>query len=223
MTRMLASVTDAAELETAIGAGADIVDLKDPSRGALGALPADQIRFLVDQVAGRRPVSATVGDLPPDTALVASAMRATAATGVDYVKVGFFSGEHLRPCLHAIGELAAERRVVAVLFADCAPPLDDLTPFSEAGLAGVMLDTADKRRGHLLAHATLPQLRRFVAQARSLGLLCGLAGSLRPQDIASLLPLAPDYLGFRGALCLGAHRAQRLDAGRTRAVRQAIG
>ena len=223
MTRMLASVTDAEEAETAIGAGADIIDLKDPGRGALGALPPERIRSLVDRIAGRRPVSATVGDLPPDAALLSKAIRGTAATGVDYVKVGFFSSANLQPCLHAISELTAVQPVVAVLFADRSPPLNDLTPFSEAGFAGVMLDTADKRRGHLLAHATVPQLRGFVDQARSIGLLSGLAGSLRPEDVASLLPLSPAYLGFRGALCLGARREQRLDAGRIRIVRQAMG
>lgn len=223
MTRMLASVTDVEEAETAISAGADIIDLKDPARGALGALPLARIRSLVEHVAGRRPVSATIGDLPPDVALLTEAIRRTAATGVDYVKAGFFSGANLRPCLDALSGLAAQQPVVAVLFADRSPPLEDLAPFAQAGLTGVMLDTADKRRGHLLDHATPAQLGRFIEQAGSHGLLSGLAGSLRPQDIASLLPLAPDYLGFRGALCLGGLRDQRLDADRTRLVRQAIG
>jgi dihydroneopterin aldolase len=222
MTRLLASVTDADEAETAVSAGADIIDLKDPARGALGALPLERIRSLVEHVAGRRPVSATIGDLPAEAAVLTKAIRQTAATGVDYVKAGFFSAAHLRTCLDAISGLAAQRLVVAVLFADRCPPLDDLAPFARAGLTGVMLDTADKRRGHLLDHATLAQLHRFVEQARSLGLLSGLAGSLRQQDIASLLPLGPDYLGFRGALCAGARREQRLDADRLRAVRRAI-
>ncbi len=40
MTLFLASVRDAAEAEIAIGAGADIVDLKDPGQqGALGGAP----------------------------------------------------------------------------------------------------------------------------------------------------------------------------------------
>ena len=222
MIRMLASVTDAEETETAIGAGADIIDLKDPGRGALGALPRDRIRSLVDQIAGRRPVSATVGDLPPDAAVLTEAIRGIAATGVDYVKVGFFSRVNLEPCLDAIGELTAEQPVVAVLFADRSPPLHDLTPFLKAGLAGVMLDTAEKRRGDLLAHTTLPQLRAFVTQARSIGLLSGLAGALRLEHVASLLPLNPDYLGFRGALCRGASREQRLVAERVSAIRHAI-
>lgn len=223
MTRMLASVTDMEEAENAISAGADIIDLKDPGRGALGALPLERIRSLVERIAGRRPVSATIGDLPADAAVLTEAIHQTATTGVDYVKAGFFSEAALQSCLEVIRALTAQTAVVAVLFADRFPPPDDLAPFAQAGLAGVMLDTADKGRGHLLDHATLAQLGRFVERAGSHGLLSGLAGSLRQQDIATLLPLGPDYLGFRGALCLGGLRDQRLDAARTRIVRQAIG
>jgi dihydroneopterin aldolase len=222
MTRLLASVTDCPEAETAIAAGADIIDLKDPSRGALGALPLDAIRSIVQQVAGRRPVSATIGDLPSDPGLMTDAIRATAATRVDYVKVGFFTTENLGDCQRAIAPLSRGRSVVAVLFADLSPPLEDLAGFAGAGFAGVMLDTADKSRGGLTAHASLGDLRAFVDQARALGLLCGLAGALRIDDIPALLGLAPDYLGFRGALCRSDQRQERVDPLRLLAVRRAI-
>ena len=51
------------EAETVLGAGADIIDLKDPGRGTLGALDLDAIWAFVSHVDGRVPVSATVGDL----------------------------------------------------------------------------------------------------------------------------------------------------------------
>ncbi len=54
MTLFLASVRDAAEAEMAIGAGADIIDLKDPGQGALGALAPDTIAACVRRVAGTR-------------------------------------------------------------------------------------------------------------------------------------------------------------------------
>ncbi len=109
MTRLLASVTDCTEAEAAIAGGADIIDLKDPSRGVLGALPLDAIRSIVQRVAGRRPVSATIGDLPSDPGLMTDAIRATAATGVDYVKVGFFTTVNLADCLRAIAPLTRDR------------------------------------------------------------------------------------------------------------------
>jgi dihydroneopterin aldolase len=176
----------------------------------------------VDQIAGRRPVSATVGDLPDDPAILSEAVRATGATGVDYVKVGFFSYGRLDSCLRTISGLTPRQAVVAVLFADRAPPLDALPRFAASGFAGVMLDTADKRTGRLLDHASPKALGRFVTEARALGLLCGLAGSLRLEDVPVLLPLGPDYLGFRGALCRDSQRCQRLDRDRLLAVREAL-
>ncbi|MGB8549761.1 MAG: (5-formylfuran-3-yl)methyl phosphate synthase, partial [Xanthobacteraceae bacterium] len=48
---MLASVTGAEEAEIALEHGADIIDLKDPSEGALRALPLDLVRAAVAAVA----------------------------------------------------------------------------------------------------------------------------------------------------------------------------
>lgn len=222
LTRLLASVTNSTEAELAIRGGADLIDLKDPARGALGALPLDQILAVRSAVAGRCPVSATIGDLPPDPALTGELIRATAATGVDYVKVGLFSPQHIAACLPAITALTPRCAIVAVLFADRAPDLRDLTAFVAAGCAGVMLDTADKSGGRLLDHLELRHLSAFVAQTRKLGLLCGLAGSLRLAEIPTLMPLAPDYLGFRGALCREGRRDQILDPDRLRSVCQAV-
>jgi (5-formylfuran-3-yl)methyl phosphate synthase len=85
-----------------------------------------------------------------------------------------------------------------------------------------MLDTADKRRGGLRAHRGEPQLKEFVTAAREKSLWCGLAGSLKLADIDALLPLAPDYLGFRGALCDGERRTAQLDRDAFVTVRRAI-
>ncbi len=222
-TRLLASVTGPEEAELAIRGGVDLVDLKDPASGALGALPIRTIRAILDRVASRAQTSATIGDLPADPGLVLDGIRATAASGVDYVKIGFFSEAHVRACLPAVADLARSISIVAVLFADRSPSIADLTPFARAGCTGVMLDTADKGSGRLLDCLTRETLAAFVRQAQGLRLLCGLAGSLRLGDIPVLLPLGPDYLGFRGALCDSGQRARTLDPERLRAVREAIG
>jgi (5-formylfuran-3-yl)methyl phosphate synthase len=222
MTRLLASATNLDEAAVALGLGADIIDLKDPSRGALGGLPVGVIRSIVGRVAGRRPVSATVGDLPADPDLLVRAVHAVGDTGVDYVKVGLFSPRDLEDFLLAMSRLAPRHALIAVLFADRTPPLERLERFAAAGTRGIMLDTADKTGGSLLNHVSLARLERFVSSARSLSLLSGLAGSLRLGDIPLLLPLSPDYLGFRGALCRGTERTLRLDPDRFGAVRRAV-
>ena len=84
--RLLVSVRDGTEAEAACAAGADLVDAKDPHRGALGALDPDVVRAMVARVAGRAITSAVAGEPDGPDALAAS-VATLAATGVDYVKV----------------------------------------------------------------------------------------------------------------------------------------
>jgi dihydroneopterin aldolase len=222
MTGFLASVTSAAEAEIVLSASADIIDLKDPRRGALGALPSAAIGEAVRAVAGRRTVSATAGDLPMQPRLVADAVARIAQLGVDIVKVGLFPGSDPLACIAALAREAARgTRIVAVLFADRAPDFAVIDRLREAGFAGAMLDTADKTAGGLRRHLGDAVLGAFVERVSRCGMLSGLAGSLGLADIAPLARHAPDYLGFRGALCKDG-RTSTLDRDRVRAVRAAI-
>lgn len=223
MTAMLASVTGPEEAEIAIAGGADIVDLKDPANGVLGALPVARVAETVARIAGVRPTSAVVGVFPNGDADAASAVDAVAATGVDYIKVGFLPDADVGMAARALAGSARGKRLVAVLFADLEKEPDRLiTALAEAGFAGVMVDTADKSGGRLLAHIDIAQLATFVGAARNQGLLVGLAGGLEEPDVPRLLPLEPDFLGFRGVLCATHDRRARLDLDAVRAIRALI-
>jgi uncharacterized protein (UPF0264 family) len=217
----LASVASLEEAAQALELGADILDLKQPALGALGAWPIPAVAAAVQRFGGSVPLSATIGDVPALAEVVAPRVRATAATGVDFVKIGLFAGADHRACIEALVPAAAEARLVAVLMADEAPELDLLAPLAAAGFAGAMLDTADKARGGLRRHLDTATLSAFVGIARRHGLLCGLAGSLTRDDIDPLARLAPDYLGFRGALC-GGDRKAGLDRASFQGVRAAL-
>lgn len=218
---LLASVADLAEVELALP-HADLIDLKNPARGALGAWPIAHIAEAVRLIGGRRPVSATVGDLPPEREALAAAARATAAAGVDIVKLGFFPGGDHHRLAHDLAPVASSGiALVAVLMVDHDPDHGIVSALAAAGFQGVMLDTADKAAGSLLQHRTPAKLAEFVATARARSLLTGLAGSLRLGDVAALAPLGPDFLGFRGALCEQG-RTAALDPVRLLAVRAAI-
>jgi (5-formylfuran-3-yl)methyl phosphate synthase len=219
VTRMLASVATQGEVAQALALGADLIDLKDPGRGALGAWPLDAIPAVVRLVGGRKPVSATIGDLPMRPMLLAEAAERTAGTGIDIVKVGFFPGGDRAGCIEALGGLARRGvQLVAVLFADRERDLSLVPALAAAGFHGVMLDTADKRAGGLRDHLDDAELDRFVRLGRRSGLLTGLAGSLGLDDVAPLAVLRPDYLGFRGALCRGAERMAGLEPAAFQAI-----
>jgi dihydroneopterin aldolase len=219
---MLASVTGPAEAVLALAGGADLIDLKDPGRGALGAVSPAVVRDTVAVVSGRRPVSAVTGDLPMQPDIVFSAALAMAEAGAEYVKCGVFPGGQPQACVRALAGLANRAKLVAVLFADLEPDFGILPLLAECGFAGAMLDTARKGEGRLLDRMAMPNLRGFVEKCRALGLITGLAGALEAPDVPRLLVLAPDFLGFRGALCGVGGRAGASDPVAVAAIRALI-
>ena len=223
MTAMLASVRTLDEALFALEAGADFIDLKEPSQGALGALDHAAVRVCVQAIGGRRPLSATIGDLPSmDPQEMTGAVERMAVTGVDYIKIGFFAHPKAFDCARALETLARKTRLVAVMFADEPYDLALVEALAEAGFAGAMLDTAHKTGKSLRDWREDRELQQFVNHASTYGLLTGLAGSLRREDVAPALAIGPDYLGFRGALCRNGDRVQILDQGAFTSIRGAI-
>jgi (5-formylfuran-3-yl)methyl phosphate synthase len=222
--RFLASVMSAPEALTALAAGAEIIDGKNPAAGALGALPHATVRAIVEAVGHTVPVSATIGDLPANPDVLCDAAIAMAATGIDLVKIGFFDGGDAKASIAALGRLELGRlhlgqtRLVGLLLADRNPDLNLVAAMADAGFAGVMLDTATKD-GRALPDVMAPsEISRFVDAARAVGLFVGLAGALRLEHIPIIAGLTPDVMGFRGALCSGKRREGSIEEGAVRAV-----
>ncbi len=222
MTLFLASVRNCHEAETACAQGADVIDLKEPNAGALGAVARATMIEAVRQIGGRVPVSATVGDLPMCPRTLPEAIQATAQCGVDFVKFGLFPGDGAEECLEALRPCARDTRLIVVLFADRLPEFDAVMAASRMGASGLMLDTVGKGHGSLLDHLSLEAIASMVGRAKTQGLSVGLAGSLKADHVARLLALSPDLLGFRGALCRGSVRSAALDRDACRHIRTLI-
>jgi uncharacterized protein (UPF0264 family) len=219
----LASVTGPVEARLAVAAGVDVIDCKDPRSGALGGLPVSVVRAVRAEVPRHVPVSATIGDLACEPDVIARPVSEVAATGADYVKIGLFPGSQLKAAIKTVGALdLGECRLVGVMLADREPDFALIKDMAAAGFAGVMLDTAGKVGRTLLECLSVERLREFVRAVHATGLFAGLAGSLRTDQIARLLTLEPDMLGFRGALCKESDRSAGFDADAIEKVRQAI-
>lgn len=202
MTGILASVNSLEETQLILNSAVDIIDLKQPNQGALGALPLNTVKQIVINVKNKKPVSATVGDLPMQADVVFNAVSAMANTGVDFIKIGLFPGGDWQSTLYKLSEISSlGYRLIAVLFADTHPDFSIINLLKESGFYGVMLDTMNKSNGSLIEVMPKSDIQQFVTAAKNAQLFCGLAGSLKQQDIPELLDLNADYLGFRGALC----------------------
>lgn len=221
--RLLVSVRTVHEALLAAGGGADFIDLKEPGQGALGGLPVVVIGQIVGALRAQHPglpISATIGDVPMlDLAEIQSRVLAVAACGVDFVKVGIQRGPGATALLAWLA--ACGHGVVPVFIADSGIDGARWRQALALPLAGVMIDTADKLAGSLFDVLAMPELAALLAQARAARRMVGLAGALRLPHLQSLRALAPDFAGFRSAVCEG-HRSGELSPVRLTALVQAL-
>jgi uncharacterized protein (UPF0264 family) len=214
MTRLLVSVRDVGEALSAAAAGADFIDLKEPHAGALGGLPLLTIHEIV--VALRRcgatqEISATIGDWAMQQRhAIVTRVRAVADCGVDYVKVGIAREPGAAAVLQALAD--CKHAVVPVFIADRGVDAQLLALACALPFPALMLDTADKLAGSLFDCMNEAALQRFVSQVRQAGRLAGLAGALRTEHLPRLRRLAPDFAGFRSAVCDGARTTTLMPA-----------
>lgn len=222
-TYFLASVSSLAEAQLAWAAGAEWLDLKQAAAGALGALDIAEIQRVVRWAQQLCPISVTLGDIPLQTEILIPLLQSRLGLGVNFIKIGLFPHPDMQTCLQALRAYSSnDTQFIAVLFADFAPDFTLLAKLAHFGFKGVMLDTADKTRGTLRTYLDDAQLQLFIQQAKQHRLMTGLAGSLRLEDIAGLLPLGADYLGFRGALCQQKRRTLTVDASQVAAIYREI-
>ena len=215
--KLLVSVRSVEEALQVAEGGADFIDLKEPGAGALGGLPVATIRTIVDALRRQGtslPISATIGDVPMcDLARIMACVAAVGACGVDYVKVGI---ERVPQALAVLDALArGGHAIVPVFIADKGLDASHVAHACKLGFPGVMADTADKLAGSLFDVLSMDELRRFVATVRGAGAMVGLAGALRAEHQPLLSQLAPDFAGFRTAVCAG-DRSSALDPRRLR-------
>lgn len=230
--RLLVSVTDHHEAAEALAGGADIIDAKDPSKGALGALGPEVWAKIWSACPPGAETSAALGDL--GASLTAPAAPGSRVGPPTYVKVGVGGFPDAGSALSALREFTADRfgsglpgraarlhgagpeesalgppsRLIVAGYADYerahTPPPAALPELAlAAGAGGCLLDTAIKDGSCLLDWIDPPRLRGFVEECHARGLLCALAGSLHTEHLSEVAPLCPDFIGVRGAACDG--------------------
>jgi hypothetical protein len=217
--RLLVSVLSGQEARRALDGGADIIDVKDPGEGALGAPSPRILGEVVREVAGAAPVSVALGDLPnlPHTAALAA--RGAAFSGADMVKLGLRGVRELddavalvRAVADAVGPSTA---VIAAAYGDAdaldppaLPPalLPELV--ERAAVSGALVDTFVKDGRSLYHWLSESELSDLIARTRTAGAIFGVAGQL---SRGQLRRVSADVVGVRSAICRGGERSAELD------------
>ncbi len=218
--KLLISPTDEQEALEAVAGGADIIDVKNPKEGALGASFPWVIKRIRAVTPKQLEVSCTLGDLPNLPGSVALAAFGAALTGVDYIKCSLYSAKTseeaiylLEKVVRAAKEANSSIKVAAAGFAD-ADRVGSVNPLLIPQIAHkakadvAMLDTAIKDGISLLTFIEEGRLKAFSDESHHYGLLTALAGSLRKENLPQLCELGADIIGVRGAACESGDRVK---------------
>lgn len=225
--QLLVSVRDPGEAVAAAAAGADIVDAKEPSNGALGSVAPATFEAIAASLPAGMPFSAALGEGGPDALL--AAIHATPALPHRH---GWFAKfaltvstpaealEAARACLAARCDTP---RLILARYADHG--LDNLDPWLHAAAAGgawgVLLDTVNKDGRSLLDVAGIPVLRQAASRARELGLRLALAGGLGARHLEAVTATGAHVVGVRGSACDNGRDGQ-LSAARVATLRASL-
>ncbi|MHA1732692.1 MAG: (5-formylfuran-3-yl)methyl phosphate synthase [Promethearchaeota archaeon] len=210
--KILVSVSSLGEVTAVIEGGAEILDVKNPNEGSLGAA----FPWLISEIKSLAPthaISVAIGDMPHLPGTAALAATGAAVLGVDYVKVGLRGARSkkeaiqlLRAVVRAVKDRNPRVNVVGACYADgpnygLFDPLDmpEVARLSKADVA--MIDTLSKNGQNLFDFLDLADLKVFNDESHSNGVLTALAGSLRVKHLQRLYEIGTDIVGFRGAVC----------------------
>lgn len=195
---------------------ADIIDVKKPSEGSLGANYPWVIREI--KSFAKKPVSAAIGDFDFKPGGAALTAYGAACAGADYIKIGLtFEGKEkaravISAVVKAVKDEFPEKFVVIAAYSDYER-MGSISPFDMAPIAAdegadfVMVDTGIKDRQSTFAFMDEEVLRRFTETNTKLGVGTALAGALKFEDIDALRRINPDIIGVRGMVCGGDRNA----------------
>lgn len=233
--RLLVSVRDVAEAITAFEGGADVIDIKDPSRGSLGRASTQVINSISQhrQIRHQIPLTAALGELRDfDFPQCERLGRELQSSELSLVKVGTSGladeekGRSFFFSLHRSMEENADRpRLMPAAYADAhraeAPSVWSILRWaSETTARFLLVDTFLKDGRGFFSWIDRTEYAELLHACREMSVRLAVAGSLREDDFAILFDHPPEVIAVRGAACVGHHREASIDSNQVRCLRQ---
>ncbi len=215
---LLISPINTAEALEAIEGGADIIDVKNPKEGSLGANFPWVIKSIRELTPKDMLVSATLGDVPYKPGTVSLAALGASVSGADYIKVGLYGTKNYQEALEVmenvvktVDDYNVDAIVVASGYADAnrvgaVDPMEIPDIAADAGAEIAMVDTAVKDGKTLFDFMDEEKISIFNQKIHDHGLKSALAGSIKKNQLQTLHNLGCDVVGIRGAACIGGDR-----------------
>jgi len=215
---LLISPINTEEAREAIEGGADIVDVKNPKEGSLGANFPWVIKSISELTPEGMYVSATLGDVPYKPGTVSLAAAGAVVSGADYIQVGLYGTKNYEEALEVMENVVKTVKdsnedavVVAAGYADAhrvgaVDPMAIPRVAADAGADLAMVDTAVKDGKTLFDFMDEEALTKFNDITHDYGLESALAGSVKKEQLEMLYDIGCDVVGICGAACVGGDR-----------------
>jgi uncharacterized protein (UPF0264 family) len=213
--RLLVSVRGPNEARAAVAGGAHIIDAEYP-KSALGTVHPGNIHRIRTVTPDTLAVSTNIGEVQNVWSTAAQAALGVAVAGADIIKVGL-AGLPASKAARLMGDISRQMRfffrsprkqLIATFFADrnlrkvCDPIRYGADVASKAKVAGVLIDTFVKRRGHaLLDLMDSAEIAEFVQSCHLAGVEAWIAGSIKRTQMPALWGTGVDIICVRGAAC----------------------
>jgi (5-formylfuran-3-yl)methyl phosphate synthase len=210
---LLVSVRSVAEAEAALAGGADVIDVKEPANGSLGRAADSVIGDIVSHVSGRRPISVALGELCEPGPLPSLACISFVKWGLSRIGKDADWPDRWREARKAVARENPSCQLVAVAYADWeaanAPDVDSVCRLACNSAGVFLIDTFTKHIGRTLLDYLCPEaLDSLCRRCRKAGVRVALAGSLKIEQLPTLMECRPDLIAVRGAVCTGGRNGQ---------------
>ena len=223
---LLVSVRNVDEARIALQSGVELIDVKEPQRGALGACDDATISEIAAVVGDQVPLSVALGELR-DFMTTQLPLR---LPGIRFAKFGLAGMDDVpnwkTRLVETWAELPGHVAPVAVIYADSTqahspawPEILDIARESSCG--AVLIDTCLKDGRNVFEHFSKADLCGLSRHVREAGMLFVVGGSLDETTIPIVAELGVDYVAVRGAACKHS-RTSEIDAGRIARIAQVL-
>ncbi|MFL2656614.1 MAG: (5-formylfuran-3-yl)methyl phosphate synthase [Burkholderiaceae bacterium] len=224
---ILVSVRSPEEAYLASKSGADFVDAKEPSAGALGKLPISKIKEIISTLrfvnfSGK--VTATYGDnIEKIVDFNSHNFFSYFFLGLNAIKIGFdargltSSEKVVLKLVDSYNEIIFNNKnkeietepsqLIPVLMVDKGLNIDFVEFLMSTSISnnifGIMIDTKNKMNSNLFDIIDLNTLNKLFKKIDSFNLPYGIAGSLNKSNSEVIKQLQPSWAGYRGGVCSG--------------------
>ena len=208
--KLLVSVRNADEVKAALAGGADWIDLKEPNAGPLAPVDAVIARQAAEDLNGRRPLSAALGELREWDC--GAAIRVLSINELSVVKLGLAGCAKIPDWQDRWLAIARQvedlgKQLAAVIYADWrsahAPsPREMLGLAREIDHRYLLVDTFNKTDGSTFDHLSKRELADILDIAKQAPMTTVLAGRMN-RELLGKIPQQVDMVAVRGGVCCG--------------------